>query len=173
MNNEQMHLIKVNAGWLPAIQEYRQEFKHTKHLLCGTGDLDRFEDMYAWFSNVQSLEVRDEPQIQFLYIRESDHKLVGMACVRPRDSAEGNVQYSVRPSERRKGYATRMLHDVLEYCRDTLGMAEVKIVITTKNSASQKVAFENEAVWHGVTFRPDYGDMVAEYIVTLAPQNGG
>jgi len=50
----------------------------------------------------------------------------------------GHIGYGVRPSARRKGYATAMLQDVLPYARE-LGLDRVLVTCDTTNTASRKV----------------------------------
>ena len=47
----------------------------------------------------------------------------------------GHIGYAVRASERRKGYAARMLKLALSYC-GTLGIEEVKLGCYADNEAS-------------------------------------
>ena len=66
---------------------------------------------------------------QFLCIRKSDNRLVGMIQVRHYlndflRTFGGHIGYSVRPSERRKGYASWMLKNVQPYCK-SLGLSEI------------------------------------------------
>lgn len=57
----------------------------------------------------------------------------------------GNIGYSVRPSERQKGYASEMLRLVLPICRE-LGENRVLLACDKNNKASQKTIIKNEGV---------------------------
>ena len=48
------------------------------------------------------------------------------------------LDIGVRPSERRKGYATKMLAKALEYCRDEIGLEKVMIACYKSNEPSRK-----------------------------------
>ena len=59
-----------------------------------------------------------------LYLCFHDNKLVGLLSIRyelPKDLSDkyGDIGYGVRPSERNKGYATKMLQHALSVCTDT------------------------------------------------------
>ena len=57
----------------------------------------------------------------------------------------GHVGYGIRPSERKKGYATRMLEMALDICRDR-GMDRVLITCNKSNTGSVKTMTKNGAV---------------------------
>jgi len=57
----------------------------------------------------------------------------------------GNIGYGIRPSERRKGYATEMLRLALDVCRSK-GMGKVLICCDRDNIASAKTMLNNGAV---------------------------
>lgn len=54
----------------------------------------------------------------------------------------GHVGYSVRPSERRKGYATRMLAKALDFL-SSFGFEEVYVSCLPENEASKKTILAN------------------------------
>ena len=58
----------------------------------------------------------------------------------------GNSGYSVRPSERRKGYATNMLKSLLDVARDS-GMNELHLSVEKTNIPSIKTITKNGGVY--------------------------
>ena len=54
----------------------------------------------------------------------------------------GHIGYSVRPSERKKGYATEILRQVLD-CAKKQGLAEVYLTCKKNNEASRKTIIRN------------------------------
>lgn len=82
-----------------------------------------------------------------LCIRKSDNKMVGCMQVhhvlneQMRDIT-GHVGYSVRPSERRKGYATRMLAKAKDYLT-SFGFFEIYISCMVENEASRRTILAN------------------------------
>ena len=57
----------------------------------------------------------------------------------------GNIGYGIRPSERKKGYATQMLNLALEQCK-ILGMQKVLITCFKDNVGSAKTILNNGGV---------------------------
>ncbi len=77
----------------------------------------------------------------FCYIRESDGKVIGMLNLRPEDGLIGTIGYSIRPSERGKGYGTALLEQGLELC-EMFGITPVAVV-RKDNAASIRVLEKN------------------------------
>ena len=79
----------------------------------------------------------------FFAVRKRDHKIVGMIDIRHNLENDflteygGHLGYSVRPSERRKGYATEIMKMGLEYAK-LLGIEKVMIGCFRDNVPSVK-----------------------------------
>jgi predicted acetyltransferase len=132
--------------------EYINEFYKYGSEINGSGSLDKFlkESTYEkWLESLKaSLDIAnipdsEVPKITYFYVREDDEKIIGMVNIRLalndylREEG-GHIGYSIRPTERRKHYATMMLNDALKVC-DKLGIKEVLISCDKSNIASAGV----------------------------------
>lgn len=132
--------------------EYINEFYEYGSEINGSGSLDRFlkESTYEeWLKKViASMDIANVPDskapaLTYFYVREDDDRIVGMVNIRLalndflRNEC-GHIGYSVRPTERRKHYATQMLQDALKVC-DRIGIKEVLVSCGKDNIASAGV----------------------------------
>ena len=112
-----------------AAEDFKQEFMVAQELVInGSALLDQME-YEPWLvhttNNRKPSIVRSDwvPATTFFVLRNHDGKIIGMLDVRHNLNHEflarygGHIGYSVRPSERKKGYATDMLKMGLEYAK--------------------------------------------------------
>ena len=133
--------------------EYIQEFQQYNSKANGCGGLDRYlEDYDGWIKKLEKDRVRvaDEiwvPGETYFLVRESDNRIVGMCNIRLADNNKvlnevGHIGYSIRPTERRKGYNKVNLYLALKVCDDH-GMKEVLLGCYKDNLASSKTMTDN------------------------------
>lgn len=174
---EKLRLINPTEEYLDEIASYRKEFLEYDSSMDGCGPLRRCEDPKDWLKTVEDyskIETLPENRVlstQFIYVRESDNKIVGMIQVRHyfNDYLEkyaGHIGYSVRPTERRKGYAKRMLAETLPYCRE-LGLSKVLITCIDSNEASRKTILGGGGVYESTVYEPDEGVNLERYWIDL------
>ncbi len=76
----------------------------------------------------------------------------------------GNCGYSVRPSERKKGYATEMLHQLIGVAKEA-GMTKLQISVEKTNTASIKVIEKNGGVYErSFTYEDELADI---YMISI------
>ena len=124
---EDFILIRPTSEYASQLAEYRQEFLDADSSMDGCGPLRRLENPEEYiqvckdYEDPKTVPSHLVPSTQFLFVRKRDNRLVGMIQVRHRfndflEKYGGHIGYSVRPSERRKGYAKIMLQKSLPYC---------------------------------------------------------
>ena len=168
---------KPSFEYLAQIKAYREEFANCLDWLHGAQGLKRFEEPQDWLNylalceNDATVPEGEHKYSQFIYVRMADKKIVGMIGVRhkpvgPLETWGGHVGYSVSPSERMKGYATQMLHEVLPYCK-SLGLNRVLLTAGDENVGSVKTIIANGGILESYVMSPKHHVMVGRYWITL------
>ena len=169
-----LHLRAPMKDDLTAIAEYKAEFTRHNEVLHGCACIENYSDLADWLNVVQKNAKKETvaegwvPSSTLLAIRE-DGLLVGMIDIRHQlndylSQFGGHIGYSIRRSQRQKGYATRMLQLGLDYAR-SLNLERVLITCDKNNIASaatirsQNGALENEVV--------EDGHLIQRYWITL------
>lgn len=172
-----MKLVPPSIEYADEIAAYRREFLEYGGSMDGCGSLRHFENVCDWLDDTERFSKREtvpENRVQatqFIYVRESDGKMVGAIQVRHyfndylRDYG-GHIGYSVRPSERRKGYATAMLRDVLPYCSE-IGLDKVMISCDDDNEGSRRTILKNGGIYSETVHEPNEDVMIEKYWIDL------
>mgnify|MGYP004651069969 FL=1 len=125
---------------------YINEFYKYNSQINGTGGLHRYLDDYeGWlkklnedYSRIPSKE--KVPARTYFLIRENDNKIIGMINIRLALNEKlkkfgGNIGYSIRPTERGKGYNKINLYLGLKVCQN-YGISKVLMDADKDNPAS-------------------------------------
>ena len=172
MTADEPKLIRPTCELLPRIAEFREEFSECLDWLHGARGLRYIEDPAEWLEYSVKLESEGDPAYtQFVYVRPSDGKIVGMLGVQhapdcPVEKWGGHVGYCVCPSERRKGYAKAMLHDALPFLR-SLGLKRVLLTAGDENLGSIGAIKANGGVFEGYYISPKHGRLIGRYWIEL------
>lgn len=170
-------LILPDASLSDEIRAYRAAFLESGDSMDGCGSLRRHENPADWLeynrllSSWETMPRADwVPSTQFVYLRKSDRRIVGMLQVRHElnDFLQyaGHIGYCVRPDERRKGYAAAMLRDALPYCR-SLGLSRVMISCLESNEGSRRTILRNGGVYDSTVLEPTGGVYLERYWIEL------
>ena len=133
--------------------EYLNEFIQFGSELNGTGSMDRCLDGWTYEEFLIEKEKRKDkdyaysinrcPSKTFFFIRQSDNKIIGMINIRYNITEEllekgaSHIGYSVRPTERQKGYNKIQLYlGLLEIQK--IGEKRILLDCTVDNIGSNK-----------------------------------
>ena len=150
----EIELVKPSVDYSKQIWDYRAEFISNNDNLAGCAGLEGAESVDEWLANIEmnscetTVKAGLVPATTFLAVRTVDNQIVGMIDIRHRLNefllqSGGHIGYSIRPSERQKGYATEMLRLALIYFRETLVLEKVLITCDKENIASAKTIIAN------------------------------
>lgn len=170
-----LRLVRPGAEWKEQVLGYKREFEENGNSMDGTAGLGGAESFDTWCAAIEKNSCEETvteglvPASTFLAVRESDNYLVGMIDIRHRlneglEKFGGHIGYSVRKSERRKGYATEMLALALEECRK-LGIDKVLVTCDKNNIASSGTMKKNGAVF--LDELVNEGQITQRYEITL------
>ncbi len=148
-----LKLILPTLDYKDEIMSYKREFIENGDRMYGSGRLKNAESFDIWYialcNNSKEETVRKglSPETIYLAISVDDGHLVGMISIRHRLSDYllkfgGHIDYSVRKSERQKGYAKEMLRLALKECAK-LNIKRVLITCHKDNISSKKVIINN------------------------------
>ena len=162
LKKDELKLILPDEKYLCELAAYRKEFIECGDSLDGTGPLKKYEDMSEYLSETNRFRKKENvPEgmvaaTQFLCVRKSDDRLVGMIQVRHYfneflEKFGGNIGYSVRPTERLKGYALWMLHNIMPFCR-TIGLEKILVTCIEGNEGSRKTILKNGGLYEKTVY---------------------
>lgn len=169
-----IQLILPTPAYKEAVLSYKEEFLHHGDSMDGTGGLRNASTFEEWLSLVMdnTKEETVRPNLvratTYLAVNESNH-VVGMIDIRHRLNEYlfqfgGHIGYSVRKSERQKGYASEMLRLALVQCRK-IGLRKVLITCDKQNIASAKTILRNGGIFENEL--PEEDAITLRYWITL------
>ena len=157
---EKIILVKPNLSYADEITKYKEESLKESPLINGSAGLDRLSSIEDWLEELNKRSCEDTvpkglvPSSTYLGVREKDNYIVGMIDIRHYlneylTQVGGNIGYSVRKSERNKGYAKQMLKLALEKCKE-LKIKKVLITCDEDNITSEKVILSANAKFEDI-----------------------
>lgn len=152
----EIRLVRPTAEHEKDALDFKREFvEHGENVINGSEMFDNMVSYDDWLvsvtNNANPKTVNPEWVLTdtFFAIDESD-KIVGIIDFRHELKGFlvdfGHTGYSVRPSERKKGYATKMLSLIVELARE-VGLDSLQLSVERSNEPSIKTIVKNGGIY--------------------------
>lgn len=153
---EKIKLVLPTPDYESKVMDYKREFIENNERIYGAGGLRNYDNYNKWYIAIckkfKEETVREglSPETTYLAICMEDDCLVGMITIRHHLNEYllkfgGHIDYSVRKSERQKGYASEMLELALKECV-RLNIKNVLVTCDKENIASAKTIIKNGGI---------------------------
>lgn len=164
-----------------AVLEMKDEFLEVETRLPGSGAIEKYETYERWLQ--KCIDAKDPekvpagkvPATQYLTYRKSDGRLVGMVQLRHNidipylATIAGHIGDCIRPSERKKGYATEQIKLCAQKAKE-MGLDKVLISCVDTNIASEKSIIKSGGVADGTALKEETGEIFKRYWIYLNDQ---
>lgn len=169
-------LIEPTIENKEAALNFKQEFiDHGENVINGSEMLDHIESYEEWLASVTANADPDAVSPEWVltdtfFAVDENNKIVGIVDFRHELKGFladfGHCGYSVRPTERRKGYATEILAQILQVAKDA-GLTSFQLSVERTNTPSVKTILKNGGVYErSFEFQGETADV---YRILLSP----
>jgi predicted acetyltransferase len=169
----ELYFVKPAIGHKQAMLEFAQEFVDADDgtHINGSGGFQKYKSYEEWLGNINTGKARTGILVPAsTYFGVCADKIVGIIDIRHKLNKSllkigGHIGYSVRPFERRKGYASAMLALALDECKK-LNIKKALVTCNADNIASARTIIKNGGIFENEVAE-DNGRLVQRYWINL------
>jgi predicted acetyltransferase len=169
-----LKLIKPSLGMEEEYDNYINEWINTEESIIPYSSRLLGRDYKTWLEDTYKIQKKETcppnlvPAHTYFLIKDSG-KIIGAINIRHYLNDYlfkygGHIGYGIRPSERKKGYATKMLSLALPIAKE-LGISKVLIACDKSNIGSAKTIINNGGILENEVL--EYGELIERYWIKL------
>ena len=154
---QNIKLVRPTKELEKAAIDFKNEFfQNGEYEINGSELWDKTDSYDIWLENVTKNSCKETVNPNwvvtdtFFAVRECDNHIIGIIDFRNElnDFLKdfGHCGYSVRPTERKKGYATEMLKQIIDLARQ-IGLKEMQLSCVSDNEPSVKTITNNGGIY--------------------------
>lgn len=151
--------MELKNEWLNYLEEYRLDNPNSNPLGYKK-DTDYKEWLNKMTDEKNGKNIKEGRVPSSVYFLIDNNRIIGHVSIRhsidnPLLSLYGgHIGYGIRPSERKKGYATLLLKLSLEKCND-LGLDKIMVTCKEDNIGSSKTIEKNNGILKEIIYIPE------------------
>jgi len=177
-NEDSLFFVEPSVTYAEEMAAYREEMLEAGSSFDGCFSMKRMPDpkeysdyCTEWANPSRPIDEKGARGTVLLCIRKADNRMVGCMQVHHvlnerMKKYTGHVGYSVRPSERQKGYATQMLAKAKDYLV-SFGFSEMGVSCLVENEASRRTILANGGEYVETVHLEEDGVDLERYTIVL------
>lgn len=169
MASERLDLAPPTLALEAAYRECEADFERAGETFLGSARWD-YPGFVKRREEYEQVPEGRAPQLDFFLLRDSG-AILGRSSLRlwltpDLEDIGGHIGYRIRPSERRKGYGTRLLALTLDEARKH-GLRDVLLTCDSDNIGSRRIIERNGGHLASERVSPQSGVLVARYWISM------